>query len=229
MNEPNIEAELQDPTARAIIRAYVSAEKDRLEEPVYQTLEKKYPSLKDMIASARIKTDPIAAIKGMKMMFKITRVGSKAVDIVNILIDDKEEKEPNKVWTGVNDFRRVFEEYTPHREQFYAGISQAVKKVSRERGLGIDATVKMDAHRDDVYRMVIPARSVAEAFMEQSHDFEKQLLDSGHHLVDMVKKIDTDIKVESAPTLPTPKATEAYFQAVRDFRMSEFDRIYVNR
>lgn len=228
LNQLNRERELRDPAKRAIIQLYTDAEIARLDEAVYSHLEKKYPSLQGILTEMKNGYNPVAKMEETRVSIQMLKTAGGLVGLVTLVENDEDTQSIQTMVDKINPVCELYGKFVPIQEQFYVDLANAVKRISAAKSISYDEAVRNLDYMDEVSRIVIPTRQEAEAFLRTLQSFEREMLDVARGFFAFAKKIGrTDEKVMAkTKLLPTAKATEVVQQAIWDYQMREFDRIY---
>lgn len=220
--------ELKNPENRGIIRAYIDAEFGRLDEAVYSPLEKRYPSLNGFLGAMRKECDPIETMEEANSQMQMVGNLKRLVGLTSLVDEDEDTQAVKTMLDKIDTITELHEKFSPIQEQFYVDLAHTVKRVSTQRGIGVESTVGDLQYNDEVFRIVISTREKAEAFLRTSQTYESGLFDITRGYFAFAKKTgraDEDV-LEKAKLMPTAKAMEAIQKCTWDYKMREFDRVY---
>ncbi|MBI4151328.1 hypothetical protein HY496_00015 [Candidatus Woesearchaeota archaeon] len=221
------ERELRKPENRMILRAYETAEMERLDKAVYSSLEKKYPSLSGCLEAIRKETDPVEAMEKARSELRMVGI-AKAFLGALALNDDEDTQTINAMVNKIDPAVRLYRQYAPLQEHFYVDLARAVKEVSTRREVGIEETVRNVQYVNEVFKIATPTREEAESFLRVSQTYGREMLDIGRGFIALARKTGhaSEDVLEKAKLLPTTEAMEAMQKGIWDYKMHEFDRIY---
>jgi len=198
---------LKDPITRAVAKAYCKVEFKRMEKPVYQPLEAKYPSLR-ITSKASEEGDPVydmAEAEKFCIIAKRTVLGSKHMT----------EK--------IDSLQNLYEQVNAMQKEFYIGMARAAKEASSQQGLKPEDMVTNQEFVDSIWRKVFPTREEVETYCRKGEEFAFAATNFTRDLTAFLG-IATG-KIEE-PITPTREALEGLAAAMSKYRAREFDRIY---
>jgi len=226
LKQLEIEMELRNPENRRIIRAYRDAEVGRLDEAVYSPLGKRYPSLNGILGEMRKGYDPVETIEETKSQIQTLGAVKGLVGLINQI--DEDTQAVKTMLDKIDPLVELYGKFSLIQEQFYVDLARAVKRVSTQRGVGVESTVGNLQYIDEVSRIVIPTREEAESFLRTSQTCRKEMLDIVRGFFAFAKKTGqtNEDMLEKAKLMPTAKAMEAIQKSTWDYKMQEFNRVY---
>lgn len=210
---------LKDSTNMGIYQSFWKAEFDRM-KPAYDSLERKWHSLKWLIEEFRGNYDPITKHEENKSMMSKFASVAKSVRFSGFTNGDKYCQGTRKIMDKVNFILGLYNCNILIQEEFYRSIISSAKNT--------DGSFKDLDYSDEVQRKAVPVRNLAEVFLKTSQAFETNVYNAKRHFMNLARGEGYSNKkiCEERRLVPSVNAVNALHDAVREYKCGEFDRIY---
>ncbi|MEA3515421.1 MAG: hypothetical protein U9R34_08130 [Nanoarchaeota archaeon] len=212
----------------AIFQAFWENEFDRMKEPVYAPLKKRYPSLKGIMEDFEDDYDPIARYESDRSIMGLFEGMAEIINSIKIIDKENRSQKISRMLDKVNPILDLYFRSAPVQEEFYNRIIEASKLIGKSYGVDPVELFKNQDSYDLVQGKAIPQRKIAEEFLEINQTSETSVFDAKRFYMNHAKTDGLTDKciLEEIKLIPTPKAVDALHLAVREYKAKEFDRIY---